>query len=123
MFDGFSVQRGKIFGFGLNSEDKNNVLTISSVNGPNKRKSDKAPVTNLAEERSVGYINYLAEERSVGNYINYLAEERSVGYINYLAEERSVGYINYLAEERSVGYINYELKNIRGRKEKLLIKR
>ena len=57
--DGFSVQRGKIFGFGPNSEvDTNNVLKISSVKGPNKRKLDKAPVTNIAKERSVGYINY-----------------------------------------------------------------
>ena len=57
--DGFSVHRRKIFGFGPNSEDNtNNVLKISSVKGPNKRKLDKAPVTNLAEQQSVGYINY-----------------------------------------------------------------
>ena len=56
--DGFSVQRGKIFGFGPNSEDDTkNVLKISSVNGPNKRKLDKAPVTNL------GYVTALK-----GNY-------------------------------------------------------
>ena len=34
------------------------MIQTSSVNSPNKRKLDKAPVTNLAEERSVDYINY-----------------------------------------------------------------
>ena len=57
--DGFSVQHGKIFGFGPNSEDDTeNLLKISSVSGAKKQKLDKAPVTNFSEERSVEYINY-----------------------------------------------------------------
>ena len=58
--NGFSVQRGKIFGFGPNSEDDTkNFFKISLVSGAKKQKLDKAPVTNLVEERSVGYVKEL----------------------------------------------------------------
>ena len=53
--DGFSTQRGTLFGFGPNVEIETvNLLIISNVIGDMKWKLDKAPVHNLSEECRVG---------------------------------------------------------------------
>ena len=52
--DGFSIQRGA---FGPNAENEtDNLLKISNIIGDMKRKLDKAPVHNLSEERSIGFM-------------------------------------------------------------------
>ena len=57
--EGFSNQKGAIFGFGPNAdEDTGNLLKIASVSCEEMKKLDKVPVHNLGEERSVGYVNY-----------------------------------------------------------------
>lgn len=58
--EGFSEQRGAIFGFGPKAQDDTGtLLKISSVTDEVKRrKLNQAVVHNLNEERSVGFINY-----------------------------------------------------------------
>ena len=57
--EGFSEQRGAIFGFGPKAtEDTGMVLKMTTVEELKRRKLSKAPVHNLNEERSVGVINY-----------------------------------------------------------------
>ena len=59
MADRFSEQQGAIFGFGPKAtEDTGTVLSMTTVEEPKRRKSSKAQVHNLNEERSVGFINY-----------------------------------------------------------------
>ena len=59
MADGFSEQWGAIFGFGPKAiEDTGTVLKMTTLEEPKRRKLSKAPVHNLSEERSVGFINY-----------------------------------------------------------------
>ena len=59
MAKGFSEQQGAIFGFGPKAtEDTRTVLKMTTVEEPKRRKLSKAPVHNLNEERSVGFINY-----------------------------------------------------------------
>ena len=56
---GFDIQRGAIFGFGDNAKkDTGPILEIRSLNGSEIDKLDNAPVHNLAEERSVGFLNH-----------------------------------------------------------------
>ena len=57
--EGFSDQRGAVFGFGPKAEEETGAILKISTASPSKRaKLEKAPVHNLAEERSVGFINY-----------------------------------------------------------------
>lgn len=55
MANGFSEQRGAMFGFGPKAKyDTGKILK----NEENRRKLNQAPVHNLNEERSVGFINH-----------------------------------------------------------------
>ena len=59
--NGFSDQRGALFGFGPHQdEDTGKLLKISEFikDDANRLKRNKAQVHNLNEERSVGFINY-----------------------------------------------------------------
>lgn len=57
--EGFSQQKGAIFGFGPDAEkDTGDLLKISAVTDTEMNKLDKVPVHNLSEERSVGFVNY-----------------------------------------------------------------
>lgn len=57
--EGFSDQRGAIFGFGPNAEeDTGTILKIEGISQAKRMKLMKAPIHNLNEERSVGFINY-----------------------------------------------------------------
>ena len=59
MAEGFSEQWGAIFCFGPKViEDTGTVLKMTTLEEPKRRKLSKAPVHNLSEERSVGFINY-----------------------------------------------------------------
>ena len=56
---GFSDQRGPIFGFGPNAEeDTGTILKIEGISQAKRMKLMNAPIHNLNEERSVGFINY-----------------------------------------------------------------
>ena len=56
---GFSEQQGAIFGFGCKAtEDTGMVLNMTTVEEPKRKKLSNAPIHNLNEERSVGFINY-----------------------------------------------------------------
>ena len=67
--EGFSAQRGALFGFGPKAlDDTGTPLKISSVTDDAKRrKLNKAPHHNLNEERSVGIINYEVNIRGKQN--------------------------------------------------------
>ena len=68
MADGFSNQRGAIFGFGPNADDDTKtLLKVSSVSQQKKQKLQQAPVHNLNEERSVGSVNYEIQIRGKKN--------------------------------------------------------
>ena len=57
--NGFSEQRGALFGFGPKAnEDTKTLLKVSTVKGQKKQKLQQAPIHNLNEERSVGFVNY-----------------------------------------------------------------
>ena len=58
--EGFSVQRGALFGFGPNANDTNvrSLKIVSLPEGDKRTKMLSAPVHNLHEERSVGSISY-----------------------------------------------------------------
>jgi hypothetical protein len=57
--DGFSEQRGAIFGFGPKAdEDTRSLLKVATADDETKMKLQEAPVHNLNEERSVGFVNY-----------------------------------------------------------------
>ena len=58
--DGFSDQRGALFGFGPKADEStDSLLKISKIEDEAKKnKLKKAPIHNLNEERSVGFINY-----------------------------------------------------------------
>ena len=60
MAEGFSEQRGAIFGFGLRATEETGtvLLKMTTVEEPKRRKLSKSPVHNLNEERSVGFISY-----------------------------------------------------------------
>ena len=56
---GFSEQQGAIFSFGRKAtEDTGMVLNMTTVEEPKRKKLSNAPIHNLNEERSVGFINY-----------------------------------------------------------------
>ena len=56
--EGFSTQRGKIFGFGPEAESPTVTFKISSATEEEMQKLNTTTVHNLGEERSVGNINY-----------------------------------------------------------------
>ena len=57
--EGFSIQRGSIFGFGPNSEaDTGTICKVATADGSKHQKLEKAPIHNLKEEKSVGEVNY-----------------------------------------------------------------
>ena len=56
--DGFSTQRGKIFGFGPEAESQSTTFKISSATNEELQKFDTTATHNLGEERSVGLMNY-----------------------------------------------------------------
>ena len=59
MANGFSNQRGAMFGFGpKGKEDCGTLLKVSEVDETKKRKLIQVPVHNMNEERSMGFINY-----------------------------------------------------------------
>ena len=61
--EGFSKQRGAIFGFGPEKDsDTGPLLKICNLDESKRRKLNMAPVHNLYEERSVGFINYELEK-------------------------------------------------------------
>ena len=56
--EGFAIQRGAIFGFGAQKdEDTGKIFKISTANEAKRQKLNQAPVHNLNEERSVGWVN------------------------------------------------------------------
>ena len=59
MTEGFELQRGAIFGFGKFADDETDkVLKISTLESSKCRKLNQAPVYNLNEERSAGWVNH-----------------------------------------------------------------
>ena len=57
--EGFSMQRGALFGFGPKAnESTGTLLKISAASEAEKQKLNKAPIHNLNEERSVGFITH-----------------------------------------------------------------
>ena len=57
--EGFSIQRGALFGFGPKAnESTGTLLKISAASEAEKQKLNKAPIHNLNEERSVGFITH-----------------------------------------------------------------
>ena len=57
--EGFSDQRGAMFGFGPKADDDTGtLLKVSNVGGEKRQKLNKVAVHNLNEERSVGFVNY-----------------------------------------------------------------
>ena len=57
--EGFELQRGAIFGFGKFADDETDkVLKISTLESSKRRKLNQAPVYNLNEERSAGWVNH-----------------------------------------------------------------
>ena len=66
--DGFSEQRGAIFGFGPKADDQTGtLLKVSCIDDIKRKKLEKAPTHNLNEERSVGFINYELQIRGKAN--------------------------------------------------------
>ena len=56
--DGLDTQRGAVFGFGAHKDDDTGSLVkVSNTTEKEMTELNKAPVHNLAEERSVGSIN------------------------------------------------------------------
>ena len=54
-----SDQKGATFGFGPTADiDTGSLLKISTASNEMMKKLDKVPIHNLAEERSVGLVNY-----------------------------------------------------------------
>ena len=65
---GLAVQKGAIFGFGPTADDdKSSLLKISTARDEVMEKLDKVPIHNLAEERSVGLVNYGIQIRGKNN--------------------------------------------------------
>ena len=58
MAEGFSTQRGKIFGFGPEAEKSGMTFKVSTATEEEMQKLNSTTVHNLGEERSVGNINY-----------------------------------------------------------------
>ena len=58
MAEGFSTQRGKIFGFGPAAEKSGMTFKVSTATEEEMQKLNSTAVHNLGEERSVGNINY-----------------------------------------------------------------
>ena len=57
--EGFSIQRGAWFGFGLKAnESTGTLLKFYAANAAVKEKLKQAPTHNLNEERSVGFITH-----------------------------------------------------------------
>ena len=57
--EGFSIQRGALFGFGLKAnESTGTLLKLYAANAAVKEKLNQAPIHNLNEERSVGFITH-----------------------------------------------------------------
>ena len=57
--ESFELQQGAIFGFGKFADDETNkVLKISTLESSKRCKLNQAPVHNLNEERSVGWVNH-----------------------------------------------------------------
>ena len=57
--EGFSIQRGALFGFGLKAnESTGTLLKLYAANAAIKEKLKQAPIHNLNEERSVGFITH-----------------------------------------------------------------
>ena len=57
--EGFSDQRGAIFGFGPNAEeDSGTIMKKERISQAKRLKLMKAPIHNLNEERSIGFTNY-----------------------------------------------------------------
>ena len=59
MARGFAKQRGSVFCFGQNKDDNTgSLLKIGNVSEGDLKLLNKAPVTNLGEERTVGAVQY-----------------------------------------------------------------
>ena len=57
--EGFSIQRGALFGFGLKENESTGILLkLYAANAAVKEKLNQAPIHNLNEERSVGFITH-----------------------------------------------------------------
>ena len=57
--EGFSIQCGALFGFGRKSnESAGTLLKLSAANTPVKEKLKEAPIQNLNEEKSVGFVTH-----------------------------------------------------------------
>ena len=65
--EGFSTQRGKIFGFGPEAESPTVTFKVSAATDEELQKLNLTAVHNLGEERSVGSINYELGIRGKGN--------------------------------------------------------
>ena len=67
-FHGLAVQKGALFGFGSTADnDTGSLLKISTASDEVMEKLDKDPIHNLAEERSVGLVNYCIQIRGKNN--------------------------------------------------------
>ena len=67
MAEVFSIQHGKIFGFGPEAEMSPMIFKVSTVMEEEIHKLNSTEVYNLGEERSVGNINYELEIRGKRN--------------------------------------------------------
>ena len=60
--DGFSTQRGNIFGFGA-------TIKVSSATNEELQKLDITATHNLGEERSIGHVNYEYEGKQIWRHL------------------------------------------------------
>lgn len=65
--DGFSIQRGKVFGFGPHALEQPKTFKISNASEEELMKLNKTSTHNLHSERSVGSINYEISVRGKGH--------------------------------------------------------
>ena len=63
--EGFSIQRGLLFGFGTKTNESTGVtLKLCAASATIKEKLNQAPIHNLNEEKSVGIITHEVNIRS-----------------------------------------------------------
>ena len=75
--EGFSDQRGAMFGFGPKADDDTGTLLIvSNVGGEKRQKLNKVAVHNLNEESSMGFVNYEVHIR--GNHCLEAASRKMI---------------------------------------------
>lgn len=136
--EGFALQRGSIFGFGPQADkDTGSILKISTADDSKRLKLEKAPVHNLAEERSVGYVNYelnirgkshlesVSKKMIINKSIDFL--EQSIATKEKLKkfrkpakeiQEIKLQWNEKLKQHEQAGYEHQEFLNIKAESEK-----